>query len=96
MSATDIVGYTFNADNYCPDCIIAVLPTGDGEAFDGWALAKGVRMSTEDNLHEIAAAFGIDWTDEHSFDSSEFPKVIFDSQLESDEYCGRCHRVLGD
>jgi hypothetical protein len=53
-------------------------------------------MSTEDNLHEIAAAFGIDWTDEDSFDSSEFPKVIFDSQLESDEYCGRCHRVLGD
>lgn len=93
--ATDIVGYTFNADQYCPQCVISALPTGDGEAFDGWAVAPGAPfISTEDNLAEIAEAFGIDRMDEHSFDSSEFPKVIFRSSLEDDEHCGDCGELL--
>ena len=88
--ASDIVGYSFNTENFCPDCIIEALPTGPGETFDGWKLADGVQMSTEDNLHEIAAAFQIDRQDERSFDSSEFPKVIFSSQVEDSEECALC------
>ena len=75
--STDIVGDTYKADIYCPACIVSVLPTGEGGAFDGWALAPGVRMATEENLDEIASAFGIDRGDERTFDSGEFPKVVF-------------------
>lgn len=93
--ATDIVGYTFNADTYCREHIVGALPTGEGEAFDGWALAQGVRMSTEDNLSQIAYAFGIDRDDESSFDSSEFPKVIFaDQAWDGEDYCAVCLRPL--
>lgn len=96
VKGADIVGYTFDADIYCPDHIIEALPTGEGGAYDGWALASGVRMSTEDNLKEIAAAFGIEREDEATFDSGDFPKVIFASQLEDDERCGVCHEPLID
>jgi hypothetical protein len=90
VHAADIVGYTYSADIYCPDCIVAALPTGDGEVFDGWKLADGVRMSVEDNLNEIAGAFGINRDDESSFDSGDFPKVIFASMAEDAETCGAC------
>jgi len=94
--SSDIIGYTFNAENFCPDCIIEVLPTGEGEAFDGWQLGAGVQMSTEDNLTEIAHAFQISRTAEHTFDSSEFPKVIFDSMIGDTEECACCGRELGN
>lgn len=94
MHATTIIGYIYRADIYCTRCIIEQLPTGDGEAFDGWALADDIAMSTEDNLNEIAAAFGIDRWDETSFDSDEFPKVIFASMADGDEFCGSCGELL--
>lgn len=94
---TDIVGYTYSADLYCPSCIIAQLPTGEGGAFDGWALAPGVHMSAEDNLNEIAAAFCIDRHDEWSFDSGDFPKVAFRDMLNGDsDHCASCGEVLGE
>ena len=31
QKAWDIVGYTFQAENYCPGCIIDQLPTGPGQ-----------------------------------------------------------------
>lgn len=94
MKAWDVVGYMFNADTYCPDCIVGALPTGEGGAYDGWKLASGVVMSTEDNLSEIAYAFQIDRMDERSFDSGDFPKVIFASSVEDDEYCATCGETL--
>lgn len=90
----DIVAYTYKADTYCPECIIEQLPTGPGEDFDGWALAEGADpMTTEANLNEIAAAFGINRGTEHTFDSSYFPKVSFRDQTMTTE-CGRCGRVI--
>lgn len=91
MSIGRIAGYTFQADNYCPWCIIGVLPTGEGEAFDGWAIAGGAPpISVEDNLDEIAAAFSIDRYDEGSYDSDDFPKVIFGTDTTEDDVCGAC------
>lgn len=90
----DIVGYTFKADLYCPDHVIGQLPVGPSEDFDGWALAHGVSMSAEENLDEIAAAFGIDRGDEYSFDSDYFPKVVFRDSLDLDDACGVCHTYL--
>lgn len=92
--STDIAGYVYAADTYCPPCVLKALPTGPGGAYDGWALAPGAApMSVEDNLSEIAAAFGVDRMDERAFDSGDFPKVIFQSDAE-DSTCGRCHRPL--
>lgn len=94
MKAWNVVGYTYAAETLCPSCTLAKLPTGEGEAFDGWALAAGAPpMSVEDNLSEIAAAFGINRMDEGSFDSGEFPKVIFSSDSE-DETCDACGEEL--
>jgi len=90
----DIVGYTFKADTYCPDHIIAQLPVGPSEDFDGWALAHGVTMTAEQNLDEIAYAFGIDRGDEASFDSDYFPKVVFRDQADDTDVCGVCHEPL--
>jgi hypothetical protein len=104
----DVVGYTYNADLYCHDCIIAALPIGEGQAFDGWALAPSIDMDTESHLSEIAAAFGIDRGDEASFDSGDFPKVLFRDMLSeepelvfdpeewSPDRCGSCGEMLGE
>jgi hypothetical protein len=89
IKAWEIVGYTYQAETLCPGCTIASLPTGPGEAFDGWRDVTG-RMSAEDNLSELACAFGIDRNDESSYDSDEFPKVVFASSVEGDETCDRC------
>lgn len=92
--ASDIAGYTYKADIYCRYCIIDALPTGPGQQFDGWALAAGVSMTTEANLSEIAYAFQIDRQDESSFDNSEFPKVIFDSQAAETDSCCVCQQPI--
>lgn len=95
MKYWKIVGYSYRVQTYCTTCIIDALPTGEGEEFDGWTLEPTVHMSTEDNLTELAAAFGIDRMDERSFDSSYFPKVIFAGSVD-DEYCDTCGSHLLD
>jgi hypothetical protein len=93
---TEIVAYTFQAAIFHPHCIVAALPTGEGEEFDGWALAAGADpMSVEDNLSEIAAAFGIERMQEDSFDSGDFPKIVFGSQVEDDTMtCDGCFEPI--
>ena len=81
VSATDIVGYTYNADQYCPDCILK--PEQIGFAF-----------SVEAVLDVVARFMDIDRYDEKTFDSGTFPKVIFESQIEDDERCGKCNNRL--
>ena len=73
--ADKIVGYTFMTENICPTCTINRM-IGAGLASPG---ARDMRV--EDVLDQIAASEGIDRTDEHTFDSGEFPKVIFASQI---------------
>lgn len=72
---TAAAAFTFKADVYHPGCIVpAMTATND---YEGWGLAPGVDMDIEKNLDEIAAAFSINRGDEASFDSDEFPKVVF-------------------
>lgn len=83
MHATDIVGYMFQVDIWHGPC----LPL----------LAMGVENSVEDALDAIAVDRGVDREDERSFDSDEFPKVIFASQVEcTEERCGGCGESLLD
>jgi hypothetical protein len=38
--------------------------------------------------------FGIDINDEHSYDSGDFPKVVFSGSVEGVEHCGECHEEI--
>ncbi len=103
----EVVGYILGAEAYCPTHTITALPTGPGEAFDGWAIAAdAVILCPEDNLDEIAWAFGINRRDEQTFDSEDFPKVLLaqdvispgDAEVTPDlgypTICGACHGTL--
>lgn len=83
MSNRRIIGYHFEGSYYCPDHIAAALPTGPGETFDGWGLL--VPAAAEENLDEIAAAYGI----ERDADSNEFPVRSFEGDKRAREcrYC---------
>lgn len=82
----DIIGYTYKTDNYCPDCILhKMMPPGYLQ-----------EVATEQALDLIATGVGLDRQDQRSFDSGDFPKVVFRDQLLSPEddahpeHCGRC------
>jgi hypothetical protein len=87
MHATDIVAYTFQAETLCPACVLDRIPEAR-ELSD-----NSPAMDTEAVLHAVAVSHGIDWEDEYSYDSDEFPKVIFASQIE-DERCSDCSETL--
>lgn len=79
---TRIPAYTANAENLCADCVFAAY---EGEArAAGWDGAYNYFTGAEPVLDAVAAARGIDRSDERTFDSSEFPKVIFAEQLEGE------------
>lgn len=84
--------YLYAGNLLCPGCVLDALPTGEGHAFDGWKDVSTPPMSAEANLTELAAAFGINRTDEQSFDSDDFPKVLFDTN--DGEICAGCHTEL--
>jgi hypothetical protein len=91
--STDVVGYTYKADEYCPECIVFQV-TRTLPAVTGPNIA-----AVERELTALALWRGIDRWAEITFDSGEFPKVIFRDQLnsgeESPEQCGHCGRILG-
>lgn len=79
-----VVGYDFQAETLCPTC--AVVKVAGEELAD--------LGSAEMVLNFVAERIGLDREDEHSFDSGDFPKVIFDVQVEGDETCMECGEVL--
>lgn len=82
------VGYDYNADHYCLDCIpnVAAKPNTYGldehgkrrvmERFGGNGTSRTECNCTECRLDRMAKARGINRMDESSFDSGEFPKAI--------------------
>lgn len=81
----DIVGYTYCADTLCGPCTIERM-IANGEASPS---ARG--MDVEDALDQIAAANGYDRHDETSFDSDDFPKIVFrDSHPDGIDICAKC------
>jgi hypothetical protein len=83
-----IVGYTYRADNYCPTCVIQRI------VLNGKPVAVDTNANVENVLDRLADANGIDRYDESSFDSGDFPKVIFSTMVEDDEQCGECGAEL--
>jgi hypothetical protein len=94
-----VVACVYDADLYCPDCIVQQL---------GQPPIADVAGAVEEALDDIAGALGFDRDDETGFDSGTFPKVAFAEQVrsaadyplrdddggETADRCGHCHRVL--
>ena len=74
-----IAGYTYQAENFMPADLIEYM-IGQGAASPA---ARS--MTVEEALDQIAQANAIDRYDERSFDSGDFPKVIFEEQLTEDD-----------
>lgn len=89
MALTDIVGYTYQADTYCPTCAVAHL------VLDLKAAPAAVDMDPEDAIRQCVEAAGFDYDDLRTYDSDEFPKPVFSSQIEDEEHCGGCREPLG-
>lgn len=79
MSATDIVGYTYKAEQYTPAGII------EQGLIEGWLAPAARSMNVEEVLDQAQHYVGVDREDERSYDSEEFPKVIFESDVEPGE-----------
>lgn len=102
MPSDAVVAYTYQADTFCPDCTVR-MTFGAYLASQGFnrlgirALQNFVveNIKEEKILDYLAERDLIDRYDEHSFDSQDFPKVVFESQLDTTEYCGECREELG-
>lgn len=80
LKSDTVVGYTFQADNYCPGCTEL-----------GWARPDELgALNAEQILDLRAAEYGIDRGGESSFDSGDFPKVILAVMVDGPEPCGSC------
>lgn len=84
-----ITGYTFRADTYCPTCMANSMVKFVGEEQQG-----PDHWQVEDLLDSIAASLGIDREDERTFDSGDFPKVVFSTDDDGIE-CGQCGEAFG-
>lgn len=80
----DVVAYIYRAEILCPPCTLRTVEAATGtEASDpGWGIA--IPLGT------IAHNLGIDPEDETSYDSDDFPKVVFADQVDEDERCNQC------
>lgn len=88
MKSRTIVAYTYRADSLCPDCIrnIGIMPLQDTPITGP--------VPVEDLLNQAARYKGINRTDEHSYDSGDFPKAISADQVEGEECCWDCQEPL--
>ena len=96
MNVDTIVGYVFNAETFCAEHVALevhrrlVKPRGiyDNEIN---------KLDTELYLDAIANKLGINRMEESSFDSDDFPKIIFHSdEWDGDcEWCRFCKRARG-
>lgn len=85
----EIAGYTYKAANYGRLCII--------KALDAPELMLHGDTDPEESLDIVAEERGIDRYDESTFDSGDFPKVIFGVDVHGIEKCDNfleCGEVL--
>jgi hypothetical protein len=78
---TSPVAYVYQADLYCPNCILPALgvPAGD----------LG-RAEVEQRLEDVSHDFDINRYREESYDSRDFPKVAFLEDLDCGDRCAGC------
>lgn len=82
----ELAAYLYRADLHCPSCLIEAMIIHR----DASPAARD--MPVEAVLDQCAEAMAIDRSDEASYDSAEFPKVIQLDTLEPDDVCGSCQQ----
>lgn len=86
--AADIAAYAWQAAVWCVDCT--------GTAWRGMPTMLRLPVAAvEAILDESAARLGIDRMREGSFDSWDFPKVMFVSDIDGTEHCDNCGDCIG-
>lgn len=86
MNGSDIAGYLFAGEPFCPSCI--------HDLFIPFDLIGGPERSSEDILDLVAAQRGIQRHDETSFSSYDFPKPIQAADVSGAERCIYCGKPL--
>lgn len=86
MKSWTIVGYTYRAENWMPNAIVAQLTTNPGNVHHKSASVP----NAEAHLDLLARIAHIDRYDESSYDSDDFPKVIFADSVEEGETFRDC------
>lgn len=79
MKTWTVVAYTYKAETLCLDCTY-------GATLADWDPWRG----PESELDRLAEMLGIDREDEHTYDSDEFPKVVFADSVSDGEKCDHC------
>lgn len=82
----DIVAYMYKADIFQPEDIVEHMANNAAVPIHLWPQVLDGNLSAEEALDIIAADAGIDRENESSFDSDDFPKVVFRDQYEDYEY----------
>ncbi len=102
-----IAAYTFKADTRCCDCVakwaskklmkkgytendVEIVVRDMGPNYDVGVYA----YRSESLLEELAIIKKINLEDPYSYDSDDFPKLIFSDQIENKERCGKCGKVI--
>ncbi len=80
MSSTDIAAYIVGEYNLCACCAGRTIGCNDG--------------NPHSYIEIIGLASGFNVYDESSYDSREWPKVLFDSQVKDDDRCTACGDFL--
>jgi len=86
VNGSDIAGYLFGGEPFCPSCI--------HDLFIPFDLIGGPDRSTEDILSLVAAQRGIQRHDDTSFSSYEFPKPSYVSDVSGADICIFCGKRL--
>ncbi|MEU0027368.1 hypothetical protein [Streptomyces sp. NPDC006335] len=95
-----VVGYQYGVDNLCPSCTVGRMRA------NGITVARS--SDHEAAISKAAERVGVDFSDERSYDSDSFPKVITSQQpiteltelpggergYIQDEQCGNCGKWL--
>lgn len=107
MKSFHIAAYVYAADISCCDCIAKwaedellkeQYTVGDIEkiirenppSYDTGVFAYRSTIL----LEELADIWNVNLEDEYSYDSDNFPKVVFADQIEDPENCGICHERI--
>lgn len=83
--STDIVGYTYRADTFCIRCTgLEMVEAG---------ITRVLVPESPDEIDMVIRQHDVDPEDLYSYDSDQFPKVVFRDQLEGNK-CGNCGDCL--
>jgi hypothetical protein len=99
--------YTYKAGIWCCDCVAndsesflsdQGFTKKEIQRFvDIWTAGSSYGITafrSEALLHKVAEIKNIDISDPYSFDSDDFPKIIFNDEMEDEEYCENCLKEI--